>query len=238
MYDLHTFPFISKPLNSPSPQTGGSYDDMGMADITLAWIISQLSPFLSFCPSYMPWQDDLNNTYYVQNDIPPRPWGLGKIYNSMKGIEAIAGSKTRTPSNYCAADPKTGRPTKRKLADTQEYVHASVRARMSVRNRGTEDKGVYRPPALKGWRLVGEATDPENNHLRWEYGNGKMGAERTMLEDDLGEVERKLLERSPEALEPITKGPVKRRWTEGCDGSEGLAGAWFRFAGSELQDIP
>jgi len=202
-------------LHYNKSQIGGSYDDTNMADITLAWMISQLSPFLTFSPSYIPWQHDLNTEFYNHRHIPARPWGLGKIYNSMKGISAIAGSKTRTPARYSTSDPKTGKPTTRELVDTQEYVHASVRVRMGVHNRGTEDQGVYRPPALKGWRLVGEATDPERNHLRWEFGSGKMGAERTMLEDGMGEVEMELLERSPEAWEIITKGPVKRRWTEG-----------------------
>ena len=185
-----------------------------MADITLAWMISQLSPFLSFSPDYIPWQHDLNTQFYAAKRTAIRPWGLGKIYNSMKGIEALAGSRTRSPGHYFASDPKTGKPTAKELVDTRETVHSSVRVRMGVHNRGTEDKGVYRPAALKGWRLVGEATQPNNNHLRWEFGEGKM-PEKVMMEDDLGEVEVDLLARSQEAYEIITKGPVKRRWTEG-----------------------
>lgn len=185
---------------------GGSYDDTGIADITLAWMISQLSPLLSFDTSFIDWQHQLNLQYYRQKHENHRPWGMGKIYDSMKGITVIAGQKVRTPGQYFAINPKTGKTTGRKLRDTQEHIHASVRIRKDLGGLGTEDKGLYNPTSLIGWRLVGSI---QKHEVRWEYG-GKAGApERVLPEDQLGEVELQLLSSSEREYKAATQGELK-----------------------------
>jgi uncharacterized protein (DUF2235 family) len=65
---------------------GGGYDDQEIANITLAWMMSQLSPFLDFYPDYVLEQEDENVYYYRSKHLKVRPWSFGKIYNSMIGV--------------------------------------------------------------------------------------------------------------------------------------------------------
>lgn len=131
------------PLNSS--QVGGSYEDTGMADITLAWMMAQLEEFLAFDLDYVAEQHDLNLRFYEEKKESPRPWGTGKIYNSTKVITALVGEKARTPGQYFATDTRTGKTTKRRLRETEESVHASVRVRIALKGLGREDKGLYNP---------------------------------------------------------------------------------------------
>ena len=160
-------------------------------------MISQLNKLLSFDNDYVLWQHDLNVGYYKQRHEIPRSWGLGEIYNSYRGIEVIAGKKVRTPGAYYATDPTTGKTTKRMLQNTNEHIHASVRLRIALGGLGSNDKGVYDPAALAGWSLVGaeHASSPTQKNVRWEYGNEEMEPERVLLEDELGDVERLLLDK-------------------------------------------
>lgn len=195
-------------LTWPSAQIGGSYDDSGIADITLAWMISQLSPLMSFDTGFIDWQHQLNLQYYRQNHETPRPWGMGKIYNSMTGLMVVAGQKVRTPGQYLATNTKTGKTTGRKLPNTQEHIHASVRIRKDLGGLGTEDKGSYKPTSLVGWRLAGSG---HQHDVRWEYG-GKEGAPEMVLpEDKLGEIELHLLSSSEREYKAATQGVLKLR---------------------------
>lgn len=133
---------------------GGGYDDQELANITLAWMIAQLSPFLDMYPDYMLGQAEENNFYYRERHKRVRPWSFGKLYNSMIGVYAMGGGTTRTPGCYYAVDPDTGRQTNRPLHDTCEYVHPSVRSRIRLRGPGMEDNGRYEPPAMDDWKLV------------------------------------------------------------------------------------
>ncbi|MCJ1469024.1 hypothetical protein MMC07_007656 [Pseudocyphellaria aurata] len=187
---------------------GGSYDDTGIADITLAWMISQLSPLLSFDLGYLDQQHELSMQYYRQNHEAPRPWGMGKLYDSGTGITALAGKKVRTPGRYFGTDTGTGKTTGRKLRDTQEHVHACVRIRKDLGGLGTEDKGRYNPTALSGWRLAGSG---QQHDVRWEYG-GKEGAPAVVLpEDRLGEIELRLLSFSEREYKAATRGELSLR---------------------------
>lgn len=171
-------------------------------------MISQLSPFISFDTSFIDWQHQLNLQYYRQNHEAPRPWGMGKIYDSMTGLMAIAGRKVRTPGQYIATDPKTGKPTGRGLRDTQEHIHACVRIRKELGGLGTEDKGLYNPTSLVGWHLVGNA---QQHNLRWEYGGKEGSPERVLPEDKLGEVELQLLSSSEREYKAATQGELMLR---------------------------
>ncbi|KAI9751131.1 MAG: hypothetical protein M1835_001255 [Candelina submexicana] len=160
---------------------GGGYDDQEIANITLAWMMSQLSPFLDFNRAYLFREDDLNKQYYIDDGQRPRPWSFGqsqtpfshilmlpplnlperslratndptgKIYKSAGGAFSLSGTLVRTPGDYRRLDPYTGRPTHRHLHDTHEFIHASVRCRIGLRGPGIDDKGDYDPEALDGW---------------------------------------------------------------------------------------
>ena len=57
---------------------GGTYDDEGQANITLAWMMSQMEPFLDFDPGYILDQNEQNKSYYIKSGQRPRPWSFGK----------------------------------------------------------------------------------------------------------------------------------------------------------------
>ncbi|KIW19113.1 hypothetical protein PV08_03405 [Exophiala spinifera] len=176
---------------------GGSYDDTALANLTLAWMVSQLDPILTVDHSYIftlierqsrhagP-RGHLTFTHEgmpkrVENTAPhSRPWGLGKIHNSMTPFFRLGGSRIRTPGEYREAELASQRgtlvwmfrtiaskvfggldkPTPR-LKRTNETVHASVRIRRGKHGYGYNDKGTYDPPALKGWVLHGTETNPD-----------------------------------------------------------------------------
>lgn len=56
---------------------GGGYEDQELANITLAWMMEQLSPFIDFNRSYLFREDDMNKQYYIDNGHRPRPWSFG-----------------------------------------------------------------------------------------------------------------------------------------------------------------
>jgi hypothetical protein len=153
---------------------------------------------------------------------PVRPWGLGKIYNSVTGFYRLSGRNTRTPGQYKRADPDTGLPTNTPMTHTNERIHSSVRIRLELGGLGLDDKELYDCPALLGkglWRLRrtrikvydpiprdadwgapaganGMATVPEDD-LRWVWqwdgSRGDAPHIRTMIEENLGPYERRLL---------------------------------------------
>lgn len=56
---------------------GGGYEDQGQANITLAWMISQVEPFIEFDPDYVLDQHELTMEYYEKSMQKPRPWSFG-----------------------------------------------------------------------------------------------------------------------------------------------------------------
>ncbi|KAF2396115.1 hypothetical protein EJ06DRAFT_243851 [Trichodelitschia bisporula] len=137
---------------------GGGLDDQNLANISLAWMLSQIAPFLDIQTGYIRDQAIDNHQYYLTTGRKPRPWGFGKITNSMKGVYAIGGGTARHPGEYYAVD-KDGHISDRPLRDTHEYVHASVRVRMVCRGPGVDDNGPYDPDGLADWKLVVEYPD-------------------------------------------------------------------------------
>ncbi len=153
---------------------------------------------------------------------PVRPWGLGKIYNSVTSFYRLSGTITRTPGQYKRADPDTGNPTDIPMTRTNERIHSCVRIRLELGGLGLDDKGLYNCPALLGkglWRLRqkrinvydpirpdadwaarpganGVVTAPEDD-LRWvwQWDGPREDAPhiRTMIEENLGPYERRLL---------------------------------------------
>ncbi|RVX72038.1 hypothetical protein B0A52_04636 [Exophiala mesophila] len=183
---------------------GGSYDDTALANLTLAWMVSQLEPLLTVDRGYLMelirptsgllnpisnGENGTNNTH--RGSIPrvnthgtTRPWGLGKIHDSMTPFFRLGGSETRTPHEYREQESAAQHGTvlwigkkvahqvtsifreadtslKPRLAKTNETIHSSVRIRMGRHGYGYDDKGTYASEALQGWVMYGEETDPD-----------------------------------------------------------------------------
>lgn len=78
---------------------GGGYDDQQIANISLAWMMSQLEPFLDMREEYLYEQDELNEKYYKKVEGSVRPWSFGRVYSELKGAFAIGGSTVSTSRN-------------------------------------------------------------------------------------------------------------------------------------------
>lgn len=187
---------------------GGGYDDADLANITLAWMISQLEPFLEFRDGYILDMHHKNRDYYKQEGQRPRPWSFGEIHNSLLGLYAIAGSRTRTPGNYFRMDPFTGQPTTKRLRNTYEYIHPSVRSRTAMAGPGPQDRGTYNSKALAGWDFSAQNTNkPEgrSTYTVWRYtGNREVGQD-VIPECLLQPTEERLLGMSPK-VEDVVNG--------------------------------
>jgi len=159
---------------------GGGYDDQEIANISLAWMMDQLSSIgVSFKDKYIDHIYHDSKKYYRSLQptrsnnffssclysrkprrwaIPSiydksesiRPFGLGKIYESETGIWNLAGKKIRTPGLYTRMDPDNGLPTKTPLSETNERIHSSVRIRLKLEGLSSDDKGSYQALALTG----------------------------------------------------------------------------------------
>lgn len=182
---------------------GGGYDDQELANITLAWMMSRLEPFLDFRRDFLMECYEDNRRYYKQTDQKPRWWSFGEIYNSMKGVYALAGAKTRTPGNYYRVDPYSGRPTRKRLKNTNEYIHPSVRSRVGLQGPGEQDRGIYEPEALRDWTFEAEpGQNAEGVSVVWvDRSGGNTGGQERIPEAVLLETEIALLRESPRVEE-------------------------------------
>ncbi|KAF2086334.1 hypothetical protein K490DRAFT_44602 [Saccharata proteae CBS 121410] len=185
---------------------GGSYDDAELANLTLAWMMSQLSPWIEFDDEYVGKQWLINQKYYAKHvQTRRRGWALGRLVDSLKFPMSLLGMHVRTPGRYRRTDWITGRETGDLLVDTEERVHASVRVRMEDGGAGFNDRGRYKPAALKDWKCVekeGYSDDVERDvdEVRWVYyGNDQKCKGKILPEDELGRFEMELLKKDPEA---------------------------------------
>lgn len=171
-----------------------------------------------FSPSPRPWA--IQPIY--DKHKPVRPWGLGKVYNSVTSYYRIAGSITRTPGQYRRADPDTGKPSEIPMTHTNERIHSCVRVRLELGGLGLDDKGLYDCPALLGkdlWRLrqkrirvydpirrdadwgarpgASDVVSGPDDDLRWvwQWNGPREDAPHVplMIEENLGPYERRLL---------------------------------------------
>ncbi|PVH99086.1 hypothetical protein DM02DRAFT_565144, partial [Periconia macrospinosa] len=187
--------------------TGGGYDDQQMANITLAWMMSQLAPFLDMRMEYLFEQDDENAKYYKELGEGVRPWSFGEIYNSMTGLYALGGQ-------YFETDPHTHRPTSRCLQQTNEYIHASARTRIRLQGPGINDRGVYECPALtNSYKLVVDygPSDPSRTtepHIVWKSKYRDAPGARTLPEAPLWGIEKEFARRDPETFDYIKRPPA------------------------------
>ncbi|KAH9877401.1 hypothetical protein IAQ61_002767 [Plenodomus lingam] len=192
---------------------GGGYDDMQLANITLAWMMSQLEPFLDMRDEYLFEQDELNEKYYKKEEGAVRPWSFGRIYSEVKGAMALGGSTIRKPGHYTQVDPFTGRQTDRPLRQTNEYIHPSVRTRHRLEGPGILDRGAYECRALTDtYKLVVDyglnnqrASDPE---VYWKIKWRDSAAVKILPEAPLWRLERELARRDSQTYDYIKRPPA------------------------------
>ena len=137
---------------------GGGYADASIADISLAWMITQLRRHLSFSADFVLEQQKQNEQYYLDNQLPVEPWAMGQIKRSDAGlVNTLTGRQARTPGEYHATDAITGKQLPRKLTNTCEFMHPSVRYRIQQQGPGlvtsatSAAEDAYSPAALKDW---------------------------------------------------------------------------------------
>ncbi|KZL84210.1 hypothetical protein CI238_11757, partial [Colletotrichum incanum] len=169
---------------------GGGWNDQGMANITLAWMMDQLASIgvefnhrvlercvqqsNSFYQSQMKQKTTLQwamDPIYGQNH-PLRPWGLGAIQETSNLLYNLAGKIVRSPGLYRQVNAETEARSGHFLKDTNERIHSSVRIRLACKGLGLNDAGVWDNPAMKKhWKLVrtkARYDDPVPNHPAWE----------------------------------------------------------------------
>lgn len=177
---------------------GGGYDDAGDANITLAWMMSQLQGLLDFDEEYVEYLHQLQMQHEREKRKTVRGWALGELVNSRAGIRALVPSKVRTPGQYHATNPQTGTDTKTPLHNTNEYVHPSVRVRLALKGKDIGDHRVYHPKALQGWKLANTSQshvdegDPRAEGFEWILEKGRDGLDVVLKEDQMGSIERRL----------------------------------------------
>lgn len=146
-------------------------------------MMSNLSQWVEFDVNYLREQVEAQKA----SGLPPHRWGCGTIHNSTTGFWKVAGATVRTPDMYYRTNYKTGmRIGGEMLVNTNEMVHASVRARLHYGGPGTDGVARYAPNALKEWACG--AGD------KWAYtGRDKAGLGKVMAEDKMGDFEMQLL---------------------------------------------
>jgi len=132
---------------------GGSYEDSGMADITLAWMMDHLSGNTMKQPDQFKYRDWIqfddeyiekrlnreSDWYDKQRKEPYMGWARGKVYDSNTFPQSLAGQRTRSPGLCYGTFYENGKEDKnRMLNDTNEFIHSSVRARIDMGGRGVE----------------------------------------------------------------------------------------------------
>lgn len=132
---------------------GGSYEDAGMANITLAWMMDQLSGNTMEHPEdfthhdWIQFDEELLKAWYdcssdwaeEHKDPIYKGWARGKVYDSCTFPQSLAGQKTRTPGRYHGTFYESGDVDPRRLLEnTNEHIHSSVRARIDVGGRDVE----------------------------------------------------------------------------------------------------
>lgn len=175
---------------------GGGYTDTGLSNISLAWMMSQLEPWIDFDAGYLQKQIQQNVAYLKQEDVPKTglEWAASQLQNTAAGIRGWLGTAWRTPGRYFRVDRATDRPLNgQPLRDTNEKIHISVRSR--ERTGGLDDRNRvvgYRPQGLEGYVL--QDPSAELGKGLWKYeGKDTQFEGKVLVEDELGVFEREVL---------------------------------------------
>jgi uncharacterized protein (DUF2235 family) len=134
---------------------GGGYPEHGTSDIPLAWMASEISPYLDIDFDYLKLRRDLR-----------AKWALGELHESYTGFW------TRLPDSERARTPFAADQTK-----SFEKVHASVAARIDGRGPGA-DGSPYASKAIKDSDLKTRKVELSQleSGLKWADGDVKQAA--------------------------------------------------------------
>ncbi|KAM0562242.1 hypothetical protein ACHAPJ_002688 [Fusarium lateritium] len=157
---------------------GGGWEDQGIANCTLAWMMDQLAsigiefdlPALERCffqtakfyhktqtgklslKSKKKRKKETMRQWAInpiyKNNYPFRPWGLGAIKKAPGLLYKLSGQTIRTPGLYRPTDPKSKRDGTRFLQDTNERIHSTVRIRLACKGLSLNDAHVWDCSAL------------------------------------------------------------------------------------------
>ncbi|THY16003.1 hypothetical protein D6D00_09078 [Aureobasidium pullulans] len=204
---------------------GGMGSDTVAADVSLAWMMDQLSgsrlqsrhldhfdpsDWIEFDNSYLNLQQR-TRIIPSQDNFTVEGFLWGAVYAILKLLHGLLGRTVRTPGQYTFKDPDShSEPASSPRLETKEFIHSSVRARVS---EGWNRQGTirYRPEALRRWRLIGKDEEDASSvtRARWEWRGSKLRMpQESVLDEDIPEtLEMQLLER----LEPVLAGSVQKR---------------------------
>lgn len=121
---------------------GGGYEEHGLSDVTLAWMVDRVAPMLA-----------IEQTYLSERQDRRDGWGLSKIYDSAAGLFSLLGKQNR---NICAG------------TDTNEAIHDSVSVRLQAGPQ--PNGGAYAPKAMPHGlepKMVLQQLGPLEKALRW-----------------------------------------------------------------------
>jgi uncharacterized protein (DUF2235 family) len=178
---------------------GGGYADSGLSDITLAWMMSNLDPFLTFDQGFVRRQWQANQEYLKRQSVPKSglKWAASQLKNKASGLISLIGIRRRAPGRYHVLNKKsliveTGEP----LKNTHEHIHVSVRSRQITGGLNSWNRVVkYEPKSLK--KGLYELQDPnaEPGKASWTYiGREKPFHGKEVPEDQLGVFEKEIFE--------------------------------------------
>ncbi|KAJ5939544.1 hypothetical protein N7466_002678 [Penicillium verhagenii] len=144
---------------------GGGAKDPEIADISLAWMVDNLSGMLAFKKVVMDGIIQQHRDARAERISPGRKgddsWGCDPIVSNFAGIEGAfyrtLGVKDRTPGGYSQGSGKNGN-----ASDTSEYFHPIARIRRTY--LGSQ----YDPAALTGFTFQQHDGD-ENAHADWYW---------------------------------------------------------------------
>jgi uncharacterized protein (DUF2235 family) len=131
---------------------GGGYSVHGTSDIPLAWMASEVSPYLDMDFDYLKLRRDLSEK-----------WSLGQLHESFKGFFATLPQQSREPLKIDSAI-------------SFEKIHASVMARTEG-NGLAADGSPYASAVLKNVDVAGNsvALSPLEDSLKWADNDVKPG---------------------------------------------------------------
>lgn len=174
---------------------GGGYADDGLANISLAWMMSQLAPWIDFYPDYIKKQQAANQAYLAKENAPVagRLWAKTRLVDTAKGIRALLGVTDRTPGRYYRLDRKTDRVEKgQPLTNTHEHIHVAARSRHITGGLDTDDKlKEYDSTGLVGYEVLN--ADAEPGEAGYKYtGKDEPFRGKILPEDELGVYEKEI----------------------------------------------
>lgn len=131
---------------------GGGYSEHGMSDIPLAWMASEVSPYLDIDFDYLKLRRDLS-----------KKWALGEVHESYTGFWTRLPDSERPRTPFAADQSKSF-----------EKIHASVAARIKGGGLGADGK----PYASKGlkddhFKTYNMDLSQLENGLKWSDGDVK-----------------------------------------------------------------